>query len=72
MTALTHKSVKLPVHRVYLGKSTEPCVRQAGVCVLTGRGSNSLTIDFRTAKGFRRWSKENGGKRKWRGARPWS
>lgn len=32
MTAPPHKSVKLPVHRVYLRESTGPCVRRARVC----------------------------------------
>lgn len=44
MTALASKSVKLPVHRVYLGESSGPRVGRARVCVLTGRGSNSLTV----------------------------
>lgn len=45
LTTLFHKSAVLPVHRVYLWRSTGPRVMQAGVCesVLTEQGCNSLT-----------------------------
>lgn len=79
MTALNHKSVKLPVHWVYLGGSTGPCVRQAGrqagtrLCALAEKGSNSLTaiLISRVLRGLGASPRKIGGKRKRCGARPW-
>lgn len=73
MTVHAHKSVKLPVQRVYLGESTGPRVRQARVCVLTGKGSNSLTtvLISRVLRGLGVSPRKMGGKRKRSGARPW-
>lgn len=69
VTALAHKSVKLPVHGMYLG-GVYRALCKAGECVcvrvLTGKGSNSLTtvLISRLLRGLGISPRKMGGKRK--------